>query len=188
MGWNTTVVVMNDALSYIENDPEFGKKLTAAIRRLGVPDGARSRDVFAQIPGGRVHVNAATVIETHNANEVVTVDVGGNTAVVVTTRYDSKFPSDSDRSTHKCFACGRPHAGLDFENKYCTTCGDAAQERRTYREALQRIRIGVEKDGGGALPQILVTALEALVVGPKGERLDVGAAEKELKDYLSEEE
>lgn len=32
MGYNTTVVVYNDALDQIANDPEFGKKLVAAIR------------------------------------------------------------------------------------------------------------------------------------------------------------
>jgi len=36
MGWNSTVVVMNDALGYIEEDPEFGTKLARAISKLTV--------------------------------------------------------------------------------------------------------------------------------------------------------
>jgi len=38
MGWNSTVVVMNDALGYIEEDPEFGTKLARAISKLMVLD------------------------------------------------------------------------------------------------------------------------------------------------------
>jgi len=33
MGYNTTVVVMNDALGSIEKDPEFGKNLVRAVLR-----------------------------------------------------------------------------------------------------------------------------------------------------------
>jgi len=32
MGYNTTVVVYNDALDQIESDPQFGANLAAAIR------------------------------------------------------------------------------------------------------------------------------------------------------------
>ena len=70
MGYNTTVVVMNDALSSIERDPEFGKKLSRAISEA--------------VHGKRVDVisgclcNAATVIETHHADQTAIVTVGGN--------------------------------------------------------------------------------------------------------------
>jgi len=75
MGYNTTVVVLNDALSDIQTDPDFGRKLAeaclSAIHRKKV-----------DVPAGGC-VNAATVIETHHANEFVTVRVGGNTGEVV---------------------------------------------------------------------------------------------------------
>lgn len=71
MGFNTTVVVMNDALSDIQRDPDFGKNLAAAILKLGLSN--EPRDVHAG-----THVNAATVIETHHADGVFGVLVGGN--------------------------------------------------------------------------------------------------------------
>lgn len=70
MGYNSTVVVMNDALHSIENDPEFGRKLKDAI--LTVQRG-RPVDVSA---GG--FCNAATVIETHHADGLIAVVVGVN--------------------------------------------------------------------------------------------------------------
>ena len=79
MGFNTTVVVLNDALSYIAEDPEFGRRLYDAISNL-------SRDkrgyVSAHSVHGGVYCNAATVIETHHADHDVTVVVGGNRGYV----------------------------------------------------------------------------------------------------------
>jgi len=69
MGMNTTVVVLNDALHQIENDPEFGKNLAQAIRGNGYGDGS--------VRGGN-HINAAQVVETHHADANVVVVVGGN--------------------------------------------------------------------------------------------------------------
>ena len=77
MGFNTTVVVMNDALHAIENDPDFGKKLGDAIRSLGGPHKFHA-DVSALN-----HVNAATAIETHHADDFVVVAVGGNMGSVL---------------------------------------------------------------------------------------------------------
>lgn len=80
MGYNTTVVVMNDALSYIKDDPEFGARLADAISRavMGKPV-----DVPAYSRSGGIHCNAATVIETHHANYDVMVKVGRNRGEVV---------------------------------------------------------------------------------------------------------
>ena len=79
MGFNTTVVVMNDALSYIEADPDFGANLAAAIREA---QRGKPVDVRAGTSRG-VHCNAATVIESHHADEYVNVRVGGNMGVIV---------------------------------------------------------------------------------------------------------
>lgn len=70
MGYNTTVVFLNDALGDIEYDPDFGKKLADAV--LQVQRG-KSVDVSAGS-----HVNAATVIESHHADYYSAVLVGGN--------------------------------------------------------------------------------------------------------------
>ena len=81
MGWNTTIVVLNDALSFIEQDPDFGKNLCRAIRQLNAePEGV---DVPACTPGGGVHCNAARVIESHHADYEVLVRVGKNFGEVV---------------------------------------------------------------------------------------------------------
>jgi hypothetical protein len=76
MGFNTTVVVMNDALSEISQDKEFGLKLQAAVAHAycyGCPVPISS--------GGMA--TAALVVESHHADEMKLVMVGGNKGVVV---------------------------------------------------------------------------------------------------------
>ena len=80
MGCNTTVVVMNDALSYIADDPLFGNRLADAI---GQACSGKKVDVAAISKNGGVHSNAATVIECHHADFDVMVKVGGNTGFVI---------------------------------------------------------------------------------------------------------
>lgn len=71
MGYNTTVLVLNDALNDIAEDPQFGSKLMAAVNKAVCYGGG----VDVSACG---HVNAATVIETHHADSYHTVLVGGN--------------------------------------------------------------------------------------------------------------
>jgi hypothetical protein len=78
MGFNTTVVVLNDALSYIEDDPNFGKKFVDAILSL-----SRSSNPSHVYVSAGSHCNAAAVIETHHADYNVYVKVGGNCGQVV---------------------------------------------------------------------------------------------------------
>lgn len=80
MGYNTTVVVINDALDYIAEDPLFGKRLAEAIKAAGHGGAV---DVAAHNTRGGIHCNAAIVIETHHANLDVRVRVGGNYGKVV---------------------------------------------------------------------------------------------------------
>lgn len=74
MGYNTTVVVLNDAIDDIANDPEFGRRLATRIR-AAIQSPA---DVSA-----RNYANAAAVVETHHADGLVPVLVGGNMGVPV---------------------------------------------------------------------------------------------------------
>lgn len=68
MGFNATVVVLLDQLHSIEKDPDFGKKLGAAIRH-------RSMDSKGDHP----YVTGQTqVVEVHHADGQVVVTVGGN--------------------------------------------------------------------------------------------------------------
>lgn len=91
MGYNTTVVVMNDALDVIKNDPEFGKNLYYAVletqqgKQVDVPahsyrDGEK-RGVFC---------NAATVISSQHADDPQVVVVKHNTGWV--DRYKETLP------------------------------------------------------------------------------------------------
>jgi hypothetical protein len=72
MGFNTTIVIMNDALHQIGKDPEFGKNVAEAIMMRETYG-----DKLVDIPSGN-HVNAASVIETHHADGMHAVLVGGN--------------------------------------------------------------------------------------------------------------
>jgi hypothetical protein len=76
MGYNTTVVILNDALDGIAKDPEFGKKLVAAILSVG----CYKKPIDVSAMG---YCNAATVIESHHADQDVYVKVGGNYGEVV---------------------------------------------------------------------------------------------------------
>jgi hypothetical protein len=71
MGFNTTVVILNDALHDIEDDKDFGAKLVSAILSLSVKNGP------VDVRAGN-HCNAALVVETHHADMLVPVVVGGN--------------------------------------------------------------------------------------------------------------
>ena len=81
MGYNSTLIVMNDALHEIANDPEFGHKLVRAIQSLSIADAYTSR-MGANISAG-MHCNAATAIESHHADGNAIIAVGGNCATVL---------------------------------------------------------------------------------------------------------
>lgn len=70
MGFNTTVVVLNDALHDIETDPGFGRKLADAVL-----EGGPGRKVY--VSAGN-HANAATVISSHHADGMRCFVVGAN--------------------------------------------------------------------------------------------------------------
>lgn len=78
MGYNTTVMILNDALESIEKDPDFGKNLAAGVRRVTL---GKPVDVFSK------NGSAATVIETHHADGTSLVAVGGNDGISLGTFY-----------------------------------------------------------------------------------------------------
>lgn len=77
MGYNTTVVVMNDALHEIREDKDFGRKLYDAVTMLSLEVGK------PQHVSAGCHGNAATAIEQHHASGHAIVAVGGNTGTVI---------------------------------------------------------------------------------------------------------
>ncbi len=84
MGFNTTVVILNDMLGEIERDPEFGKKLVAAIRSFD-----RTR------PERMPYVTGQTqVIGHHHADGMMVFAVGGNTGREI--GYGGNYRADND--------------------------------------------------------------------------------------------
>lgn len=76
--FDTTVLVLNDALADIRDDPEFGKKLYNAVLKASIGE---KTDVSAGC-----YINAATVIETHHADGVAVVAMGRGHVWVATPR------------------------------------------------------------------------------------------------------
>lgn len=75
MGYNTSIIVRNDCLNAIADDPDFGRNLANAINGLRPRHGNNVR------AGGSS--NAATAIETHHSSDTVFVAIGGNRGEVV---------------------------------------------------------------------------------------------------------
>jgi len=71
MGFNSTVVIMNDVLGQIDTDEKFGHNLVSAI----MAQSAYNRQVDVRTGS---HINAATVVEQHHADRIVLVSVGYN--------------------------------------------------------------------------------------------------------------
>lgn len=72
MGFNTTIVVLNDALRQIEEDKDFGKKLVEGILKKTL----HGDTVY--VSAGN-HANPVTIVEMHHADSNHLVMVGGNT-------------------------------------------------------------------------------------------------------------
>lgn len=75
MGFNSVLVVMNDALHQIADDAQFGKKVSDAIKN-------HSRGGRTDISSGG-HVNAASVVSCEHADTTVVAAIGGNHATLL---------------------------------------------------------------------------------------------------------
>lgn len=77
MGFNTTVVILNDGLGAIREDAKFGEKLADAIANWGV-----NRDRLANtLHSG--NGNVGEVVETHHADGTAVIAVGGNCGTLI---------------------------------------------------------------------------------------------------------
>src|SRR6185437_3697579 len=90
MGFNATVVVLLDRLHEIERDPEFGKKLSAAIRYRA----SNPKDREAGWAREAEATGQTQVIEVHHADGQIVVTVGGNTGRVL--GYGGSYSSSDD--------------------------------------------------------------------------------------------
>ena len=97
MGFNSTIIVMNDALHDIAGDKDFGAKLAAAVQKLSLGskhNGPHGVDIRAGCYG-----NAATAIESHHADYTTIVAVGGNCATKLGTVYGTTHHKEEDKLT-----------------------------------------------------------------------------------------
>lgn len=88
MGFNTAVLVLNDAMSDIASDHAFGAKLVGAIQ-----SGRRAPSVSAR--GNGSFINAATVISTSHADYYQTCIFGRNSGWVVSSDPDDGVPEEA---------------------------------------------------------------------------------------------
>ena len=82
MGFNTTIVVYNDALSSIKDDKKFGATLYDAIMENYR---TKSKETFFT-SFGHGSQTAGQVIEQHHSSGNVLVEVGGNTGIIKQTK------------------------------------------------------------------------------------------------------
>lgn len=74
MGYNTAVMILNDAMDGLKTDPDVGKKLHDAILRSSRPE-FRERGVDFSIGN---HCNGGGVLPSQHADQVQIIAVGGN--------------------------------------------------------------------------------------------------------------
>jgi hypothetical protein len=86
MGYNTSLIIMNDALDQIASDSLFGRHVSEAVSQLDHMRHLKERTGLPfygfDVPAGN-SANAATVIETHHADATSVVAFGGNRGVVL---------------------------------------------------------------------------------------------------------
>lgn len=93
MGFNTSVIVLNDALGQIEEEKEFGKRIARAVNQLSL----HTHSVHGiDIPAGN-HANAATVVETHHADRTTLLAFGGNCVSQLYATYGWKHQDEDFR-------------------------------------------------------------------------------------------
>lgn len=84
MGYNTSVLLMNDALEDIKSDKEFGPKLVQACAEV-----FQWRGKMAPVRA-RTYENAAYVIETHHSSQTAILAMGGGYGTVLGHHYGIK--------------------------------------------------------------------------------------------------
>lgn len=94
MGFNTVVVVLNDAVGYIAEDPGWGERLTKAICAFSTRKWRKeSQTVAAYTPSGRgVFCNTAQVISQAHADGYQIVVAHGNTGWEITSDPEDGVP------------------------------------------------------------------------------------------------
>jgi hypothetical protein len=91
MGFQTTIIIRNDALGDIERNPsQFVQNLILAIQEIsGVPEGL-------DVPCGH-HGNVARVVECHHSDSTTIIASGGSTAELLATVNGWRWPDKQEK-------------------------------------------------------------------------------------------
>lgn len=98
MGYNTSVLILNDALGSLKEDTTFNKRLYSAILQQG---GAPSKPIELNIGN---HVNGCLVVEQHHADHCVPILVGGNHAWLIEKCFVRWSAADPEKSLLEALA------------------------------------------------------------------------------------
>jgi hypothetical protein len=92
MGFNTTILVLNDGIYELEQDKDLGSKIGYAINQVcGKGEGVRV-------------CNALKVVETHHADGWKLILVGGNTAIDLGYAGSTRTPKAFDSTNNEDLA------------------------------------------------------------------------------------
>lgn len=78
MGFNTSILLLNDNLSELERDPEAGIKIARAVLSACLRD-----NIDVPMKGGNCLSTPITVVESHHADGNSVVMFGGNRAQIL---------------------------------------------------------------------------------------------------------
>lgn len=86
MGFNTSMIILNDCLDDIAKDPEFGATVARKVKTLPtefhICDRQGRKFYGSHVPAGGC-CSAARVIETHHADSTSIIAVGRNEGIVL---------------------------------------------------------------------------------------------------------
>ena len=82
MGYNSTIIIMNDALHTIATDAEFGAAVASAVSKYDPSTSLYDKDIRSGS-----HVNAASVVACHHADQTALIAIGGNYGTVLNMSY-----------------------------------------------------------------------------------------------------
>ena len=87
MGFNSTVLILNDRIHEIENDQDFGKKVAEGIREFGYVDKYSKTYITGQ----------TEVLSCQHASDMAVIAVGGNCGTKIDTLFGLTHHKEADK-------------------------------------------------------------------------------------------
>lgn len=160
MGYQSTIIIRNDALGDIESNPkQFVENLLAAI--FTVADGAVNLDV----PCGN-HANVARVIEVHHSDATTVVSSGGSTGELLGTVQQWRWPNTEAKIRALIQVLQHKATELNLlEKKWEVNDGRQSTGKRVVEEVVVK---SIARKFSGDLPQFEKTMRELVWDGLNG--------------------